>query len=126
MANSQQPTLQSAKVDAMLYRLEKMKDILLQRELRMEVQMVELNLKVQTLSTAAHSDDSPKLDVPTASDTKVVPPRTPDPPLMLKACPKTVTKAPKPLEMATKSTRVHVRPPNTLSTVQLPTTLTHA
>ena len=125
-ANRQQPKLQSAKVDAIGYRLKEMKDLLLQRELRMEVQMAELNSKMQTLKTAAHSDDSPKLDVPTASDTKVVIACTLDPPLMLKTSPKTVTEAPKPLEMAKQSTRVHVCPPNFLSTVQLPTTLSHA
>ena len=43
-ASSQQQTLHSAKVDAMEYRLEEMKEILLLlRELSMEVQMAELN-----------------------------------------------------------------------------------
>ena len=46
--------------------------------------------------------------------------RTPDPPLMLKVRPKTVTKLP---EMAKKSMRVHVGTANSLCTIQLPTTL---
>ena len=45
-AANQQNTVQSAKVDAMGYRLEEMKDLFLQRELRMEVQMGELNTQM--------------------------------------------------------------------------------
>ena len=41
-ATNQQQTVQSAKVDAMGYRLHEMKWLLLQRELRMEVQVTEL------------------------------------------------------------------------------------
>ena len=54
---------------------------------------------------------------------KVVPGRTPDPPLILKSCPKTVNKAPKSPEAAKKSTKVHVCVPNSLSKLQLPPTL---
>ena len=53
----------------------------------------------------------------------MVPARTPDPPLIRKASPQTVTKAPKPPEAAKKPTKVHVCMPNSLSTVQLPPTM---
>ena len=49
-ASSQQQTVQSAKVDAMCYRLQKMKDLLLQRKLRIKWQMTELNIQMNTLS----------------------------------------------------------------------------
>ena len=71
-ANNQQQTMQSAKVDAMRYRLEEMKDLILQHKLRMEVQMAELNTRMHTLSAAAQGE-KPKLNTPTSSDTKVVP-----------------------------------------------------
>ena len=87
-ANNQQQTMQYAKVDDVGYRLEEMKDLFPHCELRMEVQMAELNTKMHTLSTADHSEDQPKLDTPTASDIKVVPARTPDRPLMLIVSPK--------------------------------------
>ena len=45
-AANQQNTVQSAKVDAMGYRLEEMKDLFRQHELRMEVQMGELNTQM--------------------------------------------------------------------------------
>ena len=51
-----------------------------------------------------------------------MPARTPDPPLILKAAHKTMTKAPKPPEAAKKHTKVYVCAPNLLSTVQLPPT----
>ena len=52
---TQQTTVQAAKVDAMGYRLEDMKDLLLQRELRMEVQMAKLSNPMRTLGAAAAS-----------------------------------------------------------------------
>ena len=45
--------------------LEEMKDLVLQRELRMEVHMAEIITKMHTLSTATHSEDQRKLDIPT-------------------------------------------------------------
>ena len=125
-ATNQQHTVQSAKMDAMGYRLEEMKDPCLQLELRMEVNMAEVSTKMHTLSTATHATqrgNQPNADEPTISSSKVVPARTPDPALMLKASPKTVPKAPQPPEAAKKHTKVHVCVPNSLSTVQLPPTL---
>ena len=55
-ARCQQHTVQSAKVDAISYRLEEMKDLLLQRELRIERQKVELNTQMNTLSAMARGD----------------------------------------------------------------------
>ena len=52
-AATQQTTLQAAKVDAMGYRLEEMKDLFLQRELRVEVQMAELSNQMHTLRAAS-------------------------------------------------------------------------
>ena len=45
--------MQAAKIDALGYRLEEMKDMPNQRELRMEVQMAELNNQMHTLSAAS-------------------------------------------------------------------------
>ena len=59
-ATNQQHTVQSAKVDAMGYGPEEMKDLFLQRELRMEVHMAELNTKTHTLGTATHGIDQIK------------------------------------------------------------------
>ena len=67
-AATQQTTVQAAKVDALGYRLEEMKDMLIQRELRMEVQMAELNNQMHTLSAAsrmtAPADKQPKVAEP--------------------------------------------------------------
>ena len=54
-AATQQTTVQAAKVDALGYRLEEMKDMLIQRELRMEVQMAELKNQMHTLSAASRT-----------------------------------------------------------------------
>ena len=78
---------------------------------------------MHTLITATHGGDQPKADEPTASSRKMMPARTPDLPVILKAIPKTVTKTPKPPEAAKKPTKEHVCVPNSLSTVQLPPTL---
>ena len=93
-ATNQQNTVQSAKVDAMGYRIEQMKDLFHQRELDMEVQKAELNTKMHTLSSATHRSDQPRADEHASSSSKVLPARTPDPPLIPKASAKTVTKAP--------------------------------
>ena len=123
-ATSQQHTMQTAKVDAMGYRTEVMNDFFHQRELRMEVQMAELNTKMNTLSSATQSSDQARADEHASSSSKVVPAPTPDPPLILKASPNTVTKAPQLSEMAKKHTKVHVCEPNSLSTIQLSPTMT--
>ena len=79
---TQQTTVQAAKVDALGYRLEEMKDMLIQRELRMEVQMAELNNQMHTLSAAsrtpAPADKQPKAAESIASTSKTVPMRTPN------------------------------------------------
>ena len=93
-ATKQQNTVQSANVDAMGYHLEEMKYLFLQRELRMELQMAALNMKIHTLSSPTHSNDQPTVEGPTTSDAKEVPVRTLDPPLILNSSPKTVTKTP--------------------------------
>ena len=54
-AANQQNTVQSAKVDAMGYCLEEMRDLFLQRELRIEVQMDELNTQMHALSTVSQA-----------------------------------------------------------------------
>ena len=82
-----------------------MKDLFLQRELRMEVQMAELTTRKHTLS-AVPQRKKPKFDTPTTSDIEVVPARTPDPPTALRASLKAVTKDPKPPEVTKKSPRV--------------------
>ena len=110
-AANQQNTVQSAKVDAMGYRLEEMKDLLLHRELRMEVQMAELNNQMHTLSTATravHDGEQAKANEPTASSSKMVPMRTLNPPITLKTSPKTEPKALKPPPAGKKTTKVHV------------------
>ena len=90
-AATQQTTVHAAKVDALRYRLEEMKDMLLQRELRMEVQMAELNNQMHTLSaasrTAAPVDKQPKAAEPIASTSKTVPMRTPNQLITLKTSP---------------------------------------
>ena len=51
-ASSQQQTVQSAKVDAMGCRLDEMRKLLLQRELRMEVQTAALNTQMNSMNAA--------------------------------------------------------------------------
>ena len=86
--------------------------------------MAELNTKVNSLSSVTQSSDQPIADEHASSSCKVVPAPTPDPPLILKASLKTLTKALQPSEMAKKHIKVHVCQPNSLSTIQLPPTLT--
>ena len=52
---TQQTTVQAAKVDAMGYRLDEMKDLLLQREPCMEVRLAELSDQMRTLSASSHA-----------------------------------------------------------------------
>ena len=55
------------------YRLEEMKDLFLHCELRMEVQVAELNNQMYTLSTATQpvqDSEQAKADEPTASNSK--------------------------------------------------------
>ena len=125
-AANQQNTEQPAKVDAMGYRLEQMKDLFLQRELRMEVQIAELTNQMHTLSTATcpvHDGEPAKANETTASSSKMVPMRTPNPPITLKTSPKTEPKALKPPPVGKKTTKVHVCAPNSLSTVLMPPTV---
>ena len=73
---SLQQTRQYAKVDAMGYRLDEMKGIMLQRQLRM-VQMAELNNQINTLRVSARGE---KLEREiSARDMKAVPSSTAGP-----------------------------------------------
>ena len=123
-AASQKTTVQAVKVDAMGYRLEEMEDLFLQRELRMEVQMAELNDQMYALSaasrTAAPAGEQPKTTEPIASTSKAVPMRTHNQPITIKASPKTEPRVLKPPPSGKKTNRVHVCTPNSLSSVPLP------
>ena len=55
LSATQQTTVQAAKVDAMGYRLEEMKDLFLQRELRVEARLAELCDQIRTQSGASTS-----------------------------------------------------------------------
>ena len=112
--NSQQQTVQAARVDAMGHRLEEMKELLLQRELRMEVQVAEWNTQIQALSAAAHGEQ-PKPGT-SAADIEVVPASLP-----IKTSPKTTHKASRPPEVTKKHLRVQVKLPGTSSVILLPT-----
>ena len=101
-----------------------MKDMLLQRELRMEVQMAELNNQMHTLSAAsrmaAPADKQPKAAEPIASTSKTVPMLTPNQLITLKTSPKSEPKVSKPPPTGKKTNKVHVCAPNPLSSVSLP------
>ena len=81
----QQTTVQAAKVDAMGYRLEKMKDLFLQRELRVEARLAELSDQIRTQSGAPTSvshtrtleTEHTETAEPIASTSRMVPMRTP-------------------------------------------------
>ena len=106
-----------------------MKDLLLQRELRMEVQMADLNTQMHALSTssqAARDDGQVRANTPIESSSQMAPIRTPSQPITLKTSPKTEPKALKPSIAEKKTTKVHVCAPNSLSTVLLPPTTSHA
>ena len=102
-AATQQTTVQAAKVDAKGYRLEEMKSLFLQRELRMEVQMAELSNQMHTLGAASRAvapeTEQAKVVEPIGSTSKMVPMRTPNPPVTLKTSPKTEPKVLKPPQM---------------------------
>ena len=123
-AATQQTTVQAAKEDAMGYRLEETKDLFLQRELRMEVQTAELSNQMLTLGAASRAvapkNDQAKVVEPIESTSRMVPMRTPNPAVTLKRSPKTEPKVLKPPGTGKKTTKEHVRTPNSLSAVQLP------
>ena len=79
---TQQTTVQAAKVDAMGYRLEEMKDIFLQLEIRVEARLAELSDQIRTQSGAVSHTRTPEVEQteilePIASTSKMVPMRTP-------------------------------------------------
>ena len=84
---TQQTTVQAAKVDAMGYLLEEMKDLFLQRELRVEARLAELSDQIRTQSGAPTSvshtrtveTEHTETAEPIASTSKMVPMRTPNP-----------------------------------------------
>ena len=121
---SQQTTVQAAKLDAMGYRLEEMKDLFLQRELRVEAGLAELGDQMRTLSAASHAGtpevEQAEVSKPVASTSKMVPMRSPNPSITLKTCPKMQPKVVVPPPMSKKTTRVHVCTPNSLSAVPMP------
>ena len=121
---TQQTTVQAAKVDAMGHRLNDMKDLLLQRELRIEVRLAKLSDQMRTLGAVSQATtpevEQTEVAKPVASTSKMVPMRSPNPPITLKACPKTEPKVFIPPVMGTKTTKVHVCTPNSLSAVPMP------
>ena len=64
-----------------------------------------------------------KVVEPVASTSKMAPMHTPNPPVALKTIPKTEPKVLKPPLKGKKATKVHVFSPNSLSAVQLPSTM---
>ena len=125
-AATQHTTLQASKVDAMEYRLEEMKDLLLQRELRIEVQMAELSNQMRTSGAASRAVapevERAKVVEPVAYTSKKVPMLTPNPPVTLKTSPKRKSMVLKPPPTGKKTTEVHVCVPDSLSTVPLSST----
>ena len=117
--------MQAAKVDAMGYRLEEMKDLFLQRELRVEARLAELSDQIRTQSGAVSHIRTPEIEQtetaqPIASTSKMVPMRTPNPSIMLKTSPKTQTKVVIPPPINKRATKVHVCTPNPLSDASMP------
>ena len=119
-----QTTVQGANVDVMSYRLNEMKDLLLQRELRIEVRLAELSDQMRTLGAVSQAvtPEAEQAEVvePVASTSKMGPMRTPNPPITLKASPKTEPRVFVPPVMGKKTTKVHVCTPNSLSAVPMP------
>ena len=78
---TQQSTVQAAKVDAMGHRLNEKKDLLLQRELRIEVWVAELSDQMRTLGAVSQAvtpeAEQAEVAKPVASTSKMVPIRTP-------------------------------------------------
>ena len=114
---TQQTTVQAAKMDAIGYRMEEMKDLFLQRELRVEARLAELSDQVRTLSAVSHAEETPgdRASEHVASTSKMVPMGTPNPSITLKTSPKTQSKVVIPPLTSKKTTRVHVYTPNSLS-----------
>ena len=125
-AANEQNTVHSAIANAMGYRPQEQTHLFLQRDLRMEVQMAELNTQKHSLraaTRAVHDGEQAKTSEPTTSSSKMVPMRTPNPPKTLKTSPKTEPKAHQPPIASKKTTKLHVSAPNPLSTVLLPPTV---
>ena len=76
---TQQTTVQAAKVDAMGYRLEEMKDLFLQRELRVEARLAELSDQIRTQSGTVSHTTTPEVKQTEhiESTSKMAPMRTP-------------------------------------------------
>ena len=122
---TQQTTVQAAKVDAIGYGLEEMKDLFLQRELRVEARLAELSDQIRTQSGAVSHTRTPEVEQtevaePIESTSKMVPMRTPNPSKTLKTSPKTQPKVIKPPPINNRATKVHVCTPNPLSDAPMP------
>ena len=122
---TQQTTVQAAKMDAMGYRLEEMKDLFLQRELRVEARLAELSDQIRTQSGAVSHTRTPEIEQtetaePIASTSKMVPMRTPNPSITLKTSPKTQPNVVIPPPINERTTKVHVCTPNPLSDTSMP------
>ena len=76
-STGQQQTVHDARLDAMGYRLEKMKKVLLRRKLRMEEQMTELYAQMNVLSAATREAAEPGTSAP--AGVKVAPAKVPVP-----------------------------------------------
>ena len=121
---TQQTTVQAAKVDAMGYRMEEMKDLFLQRELRVEARLAELSDQMRTLSAVSHTETpEDQTSKHVASTSKTVPMRTPNQSITLKTSSKTQPKVVMPPPTSKKTTRVHVCRPNALSAAPAPSTM---
>ena len=119
---TQQTTVQAAKIDAMCYRLEEMKDLFLQRELRVQARLDELSDQKRTQRGAAshtrtleteHAETAESI----ASTSKMMPP---NPSKTLKTSPKTQPKVVIPPPINKRTTKVHVCTPNPLSDTSMP------
>ena len=105
-----------------------MKDLFLQRELRVETRLAELSYQIRTQSGSSTSvshartleTERTKTAEPIASTSKMVPMRTPNPSITLKTSPKTQPKVAIPPLINKKTTKVHVRMPNPLSDTSIP------
>ena len=128
MSATQQTTVQAAKVDAMGFRLEEMKDFFLQRELRVEARLAELSDQIRTQIGAPTSVSHTRtLETehtgtaePIASTSKMVPMRTPNPSITLETSPKMQPKVVIPPPINKRTTKVHVCMPNPLSDTSIP------
>ena len=119
---TQQTTVQAAKVDAMGFRLEEMKDLFLQRELRVEARLAELSDQIRTQSgTVSHAGASEVEQTvvaePIESTSKMVPMRIPNPPNNTENEPQNATQGG---HTATDKQKSYVCSPNPLSDVPMP------